>query len=142
MVLIRSDIWLIETPNAAGAISFRIAPHARDAEVEAPARQQAHPAAETEPGRRAAARRRRTPPSASTITGGSKRSAKNSAPTMKATLSSAGVIAGTEKRFQVLSTPAANATSEMKAMYGKVMRSIVTVSSNFAGSAAKPGAEM
>ena len=60
---------------------------------------------------------------------------------MKATFSSAGVIAGTEKRFQVLSTPAENATSEMKAIYGNVMRSIRTVSSNLPGSAAKPGAE-
>ena len=52
------------------------------------------------------------------------------------------MIAGTEKRFQVLSTPAENATSEMNAIYGKVMRSIATVSSNLPGSALKPGAEM
>jgi len=43
--------------------------------------------------------------------GGSKRSAKNAAPTMNATFSNAGVIAGTEKRFQVLNTPAEKATA-------------------------------
>ncbi len=59
---------------------------------------------------------------------------------MNATLSSAGVMAGTENRFQVLSTPAANATSDMKAMYGKTMRSMLTVRPNLPGSAAKPGA--
>jgi hypothetical protein len=59
---------------------------------------------------------------------------------MKQTLSSAGVIAGTAKRFQVLRMPAESATSEMKRMYGKVMRSSSTVSANFSGSAAKPGA--
>ncbi len=60
---------------------------------------------------------------------------------MNETFRSAGVIAGTEKRFQVFSTPAANATSEMNAMYGKVICSILTVRSNLAGSAANPGAE-
>ena len=53
---------------------------------------------------------------ASTMIGGSKYSAKNTAPTMKETLSSAGVIAGTENRFQVLRMPAESATREMKNM--------------------------
>ena len=53
---------------------------------------------------------------ASTTTGGSNQSAKNSAPTMKATLSSVGVTAGTENLFQVLRMPADSATSEMNTM--------------------------
>ena len=60
---------------------------------------------------------------------------------MNDTLSSTGVNAGTAKRLQVLSTPAASATREMKKMYGKVMRSICTVRPNFSGSAwNQPGA--
>src|SRR5258706_12960870 len=77
---------------------------------------------------------------ASASTGGSKRSAKKAAPMMNERLSSTGVNAGTAKRLQVLSTPAASATREMKTMYGKVMRSICAVSANFSGSPAKPGA--
>ena len=61
---------------------------------------------------------------------------------MNDTLSSAGVTAGTEKRFQVLRMPAEKATSEIKTMYGNVMRSSVTVRSNLPESAANPGAEM
>ena len=59
---------------------------------------------------------------------------------MNATLRSVGVNAGIANRLQVLRMPAASETSEMKRMYGKVMRSIVTVRPNFSGSAAKPGA--
>ena len=59
---------------------------------------------------------------------------------MNATLSSAGVNAGTANRLHVLRIPAASETSEMKRMYGKVIRSIVTVSANLSESAAKPGA--
>ena len=59
---------------------------------------------------------------------------------MNATLRSVGVNAGTANRLQVFRIPAASETSEMKRMYGKVIRSIVTVSANLSGSAAKPGA--
>ena len=55
-------------------------------------------------------------------------------------LSSTGVKAGIAKRLQVLSTPPASATSDMKKMYGKVMRVSCTVSSNLPASAEKPGA--
>ncbi|MNC99480.1 hypothetical protein D3C83_177880 [compost metagenome] len=48
--------------------------------------------------------------------------------------------AGIVKRLQVFRMPAASDTSEMKTMYGKVMRSSWTVSANFPGSAANPGA--
>src|SRR6185436_2103551 len=41
---------------------------------------------------------------------------------------------------QVLRMPAASDTSEMKTMYGNVMRSNSTVNANFPGSAANPGA--
>ena len=61
---------------------------------------------------------------------------------MNAMLSMAGVMAGSEKRFQVFRMPAANATREMNAMYGKLMRSIVTVRPNLTVSAANPGADM
>ena len=53
---------------------------------------------------------------ASTSTGGSKRSAKNAAPTMNERFSSTGVIAGTANRLQVFRMPAASATSEMQTM--------------------------
>ena len=59
---------------------------------------------------------------------------------MNATLRSVGVNAGTANRLQVLRIPAASETSEMNRMYGKVIRSIVTVRPNFSGLAANPGA--
>ena len=65
-------------------------------------------------------------------------SAKNTVATMNATLSSAGVIAGTPKRFHVFRIPADSDTSEMNAMYGKVMRSRETVSANGSGRARSP----
>jgi hypothetical protein len=59
---------------------------------------------------------------------------------MKERLSRTGVKAGRAKRLQLLSRPPASATSDMKRMYGKVIRVSATVSSNFSASAAKPGA--
>ena len=62
------------------------------------------------------------------MTGFAKCGATMSAKKMKATFSNTGVKAGTENLLKVLSTPPANATNEMKKMYGKVMRSKSTVS--------------
>jgi hypothetical protein len=75
------------------------------------------------------------------MTGGSKCGAAKSAIRMNETLSSTGVNAGTAKRLQVLRMPPASATSDMKRMYGKVMRVRLTVRANFSGSSVKPGAE-
>ena len=60
---------------------------------------------------------------------------------MNERFSSTGVKAGRAKRLQLLSKPPASATSDMKKMYGKVIRVSVTVSSNLPASALKPGAE-
>jgi len=61
-----------------------------------------------------------TPPSstpqARARTGGSNQGAATVAARIRDTFSSTGVKAGTEKRLQVLSTPAARATRDMKAM--------------------------
>ena len=134
-----SDTWLTDTPNAAGTISSSTR---RSPGCERSKRQRGSKPSLARNGTWQASCS--APPTntaqASTSTGGSKRSAKNSAPTMNATLSSAGVIAGTEKRFQVFRMPAESDTSEMKTMYGKVMRSSCTVMANFSGSLAKPGA--
>ena len=51
-----------------------------------------------------------------------------------------GVNAGTENRLYVLRMPPANAVSEMKRMYGKVIRSICTAMPYFSGLAENPGA--
>ena len=50
------------------------------------------------------------------MTGGSKYGAANSAPKMNDRFSSVGVSAGIAKRLQVLRTPPASDTSEMKRM--------------------------
>ena len=140
MVLISSEIWLTDTPRIAGAISFmtRRTPGSDrlrskrgsmpifssgricSASCSSPPRNTAH---------------------ASASTGGSKYGTANSAMPMKARLSSTGVNAGIANRLQVLSTPPASATSDMKKMYGKVMRVSSTVSSNLPGSPEKPGAD-
>jgi len=132
MVLMSSDTWLTETPNAAGSMSFstRAAPGWRGF-----SRQRGSMPMRARNGSCSASCK--APPTntaqASASTGGSKRSAKNAAATMNETLSSTGVNAGTANRLQVLSTPAASATSEMNRMYGKVMRSNCTMSSNCSG---------
>src|SRR5580765_4558287 len=140
MVLMSSEICATETPKVAGAIKVSTR---RTPGCEKSNRQRGSSPSLNRNGAWKASCS--TPPAntaqASTRIGGSKWSAKASAATMNDTLSSTGVIAGMEKRFQVLKMPAASATSEMNAMYGKQMRSIVTVRPNLAGSEAKPGAD-
>jgi hypothetical protein len=138
--LINSEIWATETPNTAGAISLstRATPGCRRF-----SRQRGNIPMRARNGSWNASCS--TPPAntahASATTGGSNHGAANAAATMNATFSSTGVNAGIEKRFHVLRTPAASATSEMNRMYGKVILSIRTVSSNLPGSAANPGAD-
>jgi len=140
MVLISSDTWPTETPNTAGAISLstRATPgclrfRRQRGSMPMRARKGSWSASCASPPANTA--------QASTSTGGSNRSAKKAAATMNDTFSSTGVTAGTAKRLNVLSTPAAKATSEMNTMYGNVTRSIDTVSANFPGSPANPGAD-
>ena len=140
MVLISREICATDTPNSAGAMSlstretpgcFRFSRQRGSMPMRA--RNGSWNASCSAPPTNTA--------QASASTGGSKRSAKNAAAMMKETLSSTGVKAGTAKRLQVFSTPAARATREINRMYGKVMRSICTVRSNFIGSAwYQPGA--
>jgi hypothetical protein len=115
MVLIKSDTWLIDTPNAAGSMSFSMR---RTPGCLKSSRQRGRSFNFSKKGIWKASWR--APPAktdhARTSTGSSKRSAKPSAPVMKAMLRNAGVMAGTEKRFQVLRMPAEKATSEMKTM--------------------------
>ena len=59
---------------------------------------------------------------------------------MKERFRSTGVNAGTLNCPQVLRMPAAKLVSEMKKMYGKQIRSIVTVRENLSASFAKPHA--
>ena len=115
MVLISSEIWLTETPRIAGAISFRMR--------RTPGSSRESSNRGTMPIRLSAGNCRpscsRPPmntaqPSAST--GGSNQGAANSAMPMKQRFSSTGVKAGIAKRLQVLSTPAASATSDMNRM--------------------------
>ena len=108
MVLISSEIWPIDTPNTAGAISF---------------------STRATPGWRKSSRQRGSMPilarngswkascsappastaQASAITGGSKYGAANAAATMNETLSSTGVNAGTANLLQLLRIPEARA---------------------------------
>ena len=56
--------------------------------------------------------------------------ASHHAAAITARFNSTGVTAGMAKRFQVLSTPAASDTSDMKPMYGNITRVITTAESN------------
>ena len=77
---------------------------------------------------------------ASATMGRSKWGAARRAKPMKERFSRTGVKAGTLNDPQVLRMPAAKLVSEMKKMYGKQMRSIVTVRANLSASLAKPQA--
>ncbi len=115
MVLISRLTWPTETPSAAGAIRTRT---------------RRTPGSENDSFGRGSmpilasagscSASCSTPPAntahASTITGGSKYGAKNSAAKIKERLSSAGVSAGIAKRLQVLRIPPASETSEMNRM--------------------------
>ena len=115
MVLIRSEICAIETPNAAGPIRYRMR------------RTPSSFGAQSQRGRKPSRLRAgicsascMTPPmkapQASASTGGSKYGAATAAARIIATFSSTGVNAGTMKRLKVLRMPPAKATSDMNRM--------------------------
>jgi hypothetical protein len=115
MVLISRLIWATETPRTAGPMRKRIR--------FTPGSQKSSLGRGSIPILASAgtcSASWRTPPAstaqANTIAGGSKYGAPNKAAKMKDRFSSVGVSAGIANRLQVLRTPPANETSEMKRM--------------------------
>ena len=79
-------------------------------------------------------------PQASALAGSAKRGASHTIAAIITRLCSTGVTAGSANLPKLFNTDATSAIIEMNNRYGKVIRSISTISPNFSGSSIEPGA--